>query len=80
MEFKVFSEKKEEVCFKLHKLGKNSIALIAVNNKGEELPGGNILIINSEGIHLSRHVNKTIGLPLDSKNRILITKSKDERD
>ena len=70
-------KKEKEVYFKLCKIGENSIVLTTVNNKGKRLPGGNVLIIDSKGLYLPQYVNKNIGISLDRKNRVSVTKGVD---
>ncbi len=50
----------------------NGVTVQAVNEDGDRIPGGYILIIDERGVTLSAGVNPGIGLPLSSPHGIVV--------
>ena len=48
----------------------NEVELIVVDNAGQPVKGGTILVIGQRGIHLCTSIDKKIGLPLGDYNTV----------
>lgn len=66
------AKKSENVArFKLVKRGRE-LMLVAVNERGDGLDGGEILSLSTAGVRLCGSINPAIGLPLDSLGRVKV--------
>ena len=70
-------EAEQEYFLRLVQADDGSVKLIAVNEKGDKVPGGNILIIDSEGElcrypSIGKHIIKNLGLKVDRDGKIKI--------
>ncbi len=63
-------EKEQEIILRLVSRGSTK-RLIMVDEKGTEIPSGNLLSIHSDmTIQRCHHISTTMGLPLDNEGRI----------
>lgn len=72
MEFKIYENYKEEpkIYFRLVNTSCKGIKLVAVNEYGSEIVGGDILTINEKGLFLHVGISDAIKLPLDNRGGI----------
>ena len=64
-------KKEEEKVLRLRLVpAKNGVALVAVNQRGEKLLQGNLLVITESGVRFFSYVNRDIPLPLDKKRKV----------
>lgn len=75
MKFKIYGEKDKDSVIRLRLVSNdNEVVLMAVDEKGEKLPFGNLLGIDSNGVTLYGSISKRLDLPLDSNGRLRCTK------
>ena len=70
-------EAEQEYFLRLVQADDGSVKLIAVNEKGDKVPGGNILIIDSEGElcrypFIGKDIIKNLGLKVNRDGKIKI--------
>lgn len=72
MDLLIFEEEKRKGRYFLNlEYSNGRVILVAVDEKGDKLPGGRILTISRGGIVRALNVTDKLGLSLDDKGRIV---------